>query len=154
HWQGLLRYLEVLGVPHQVDPTLVRGLDYYTRTLFEVRTRSADLGAQNALGGGGRYDNMVKSPGGPDVPPLRFALGLERILLAMPEAEAPLPRTASLLPLTPAGAEKALLLARELRALGIRAEIDGRGGKLKTMLSRAERRGTALCVLLGEEVER
>ena len=156
HWQGLLRYLEVLGVPHVVDPTLVRGLDYYTRTLFEVRTKSTDLGAQNALGGGGRYDGMIKSLGGPDVPAIGFALGLERLLLSMPEAmpaRAPA-RSTAILPLTPAGSEKALVLARELRALGVRCEIDGRGGKLKTMLSRAERRGAALCVILGEELDR
>src|SRR5262249_21715941 len=87
HWQGLLRYLEVLGVEHVVAPTLVRGLDYYTRTLFEVKTKAADLGAQNAICGGGRYDNMIKSLGGPDVPAIGFAMGLERILLSMPEAE-------------------------------------------------------------------
>ncbi len=154
HWQGLLHYLDVLGVPYQIDPTLVRGLDYYTRTLFEVRTKSTDLGAQNALGGGGRYDNMIKSLGGPDVPAIGFALGLERILLSMPETAAPPARTTALLPLTPAGSEKALVLARELRALGVRCEIDGRGGKLKAMLSRAERRGAALCVILGEELTR
>jgi len=154
HWQGLLRYLDVLGVEYKVDPTLVRGLDYYTRTLFEVRTKSTDLGAQNALGGGGRYDNMVKSLGGPDVPAIGFALGLERILLSMPESTAQAPRTCALLPLSPAGAEKALVLAKQLRALGVRCEVDGRGGKLKAMLSRAERRGTALCVILGDEVER
>jgi histidyl-tRNA synthetase len=154
HWQGLLRYLDVLGVDHKIDPTLVRGLDYYTRTLFEVRTKSTDLGAQNALGGGGRYDNMVKSLGGPDTPAIGFALGLERILLSMPDAAAAPARACALLPLTPAGGEKALVLARDLRALGVRCEVDGRGGKLKAMLSRAERRGTALCVILGEEVER
>ena len=154
HWQGLLRYLDVLGVEHVVDPTLVRGLDYYTRTLFEVRTKSADLGAQNAICGGGRYDNMVKSLGGPDVPAIGFAMGLERILLSMPQADAPRRRDCALLPLTAQGAETALLLARDLRALGVRCEVDGRGGKLKTMLSRAERGGAALCVILGDEVQR
>jgi histidyl-tRNA synthetase len=154
HFEGLQRYLGVLGVPHVVDPTLVRGLDYYTRTLFEVRTKSTELGAQNAICGGGRYDTMIKSLGGPDVPAIGFAMGLERLLLSMPEAAAPPARSVALLPLAPAGAEKALVLARELRALGVRCEIDGRGGKLKAMLSRAERRGVAVCVLLGEEVER
>jgi histidyl-tRNA synthetase len=154
HWCGLLRYLEVLGVEHVVDPTLVRGLDYYTRTLFEVKTKSADLGAQSAICGGGRYDNMVKSLGGPDVPAIGFAMGLERILLSMPEEASVPARSSALLPLTPSGAEKALVLARDLRALGVRCTIDGRGGKLKTMLSRAERGGAALCVILGEEVDR
>jgi histidyl-tRNA synthetase len=154
HWQGLLGGLEALGIEHVVDPTLVRGLDYYTRTLFEVRARSADLGAQNTLCGGGRYDNMVKNLGGPDVPAIGFAMGLERILLSMPDAGARPQPGAVLLPLTPAGATRALVLARELRALGVRTEVDGRGGKLKTMLGRAEKRGAAMCVILGEELER
>jgi histidyl-tRNA synthetase len=154
HWKGLLRYLEVLGVEHVVDPTLVRGLDYYTRTLFEVKVKSADLGAQNAICGGGRYDNMVKSLGGPDVPAIGFAMGLERILLSMPEAVAVLARECVLLPLTAEGNEKALVLSRELRELGVRCTVDGRGGKLKTMLSRAERSGAAICVILGDEVQR
>ena len=154
HFDGLLRYLDALAVPYVVDPTLVRGLDYYTRTLFEVKATSADLGAQNAICGGGRYDNMVKSLGGPDVPAIGFAMGLERLLLAMPEVPASPPRTVALLPLTPRGGEEALRMARDLRALGVRCEVDGRGGKLKAMLSRAERKGAALCVLLGEEIER
>jgi histidyl-tRNA synthetase len=154
HFDALLRYLTVLGVPHVVDPTLVRGLDYYTRTLFEVRTTSTDLGAQNAICGGGRYDNMIKSLGGADVPAIGFAMGLERLLLSMPEQAAPPTRAVALLPLTPEGSERALLLARELRTLGVRAEIDGRGGKLKAMLSRAERSGAALTIILGDEVQR
>jgi histidyl-tRNA synthetase len=154
HFDGVIRGLLALGVEHVVDPTLVRGLDYYTRTLFEVRTKSDELGAQNALGGGGRYDNMVKSLGGPDVPAIGFALGLERILLSMPEEDAAKVARVALLPLGEAGAAPALLIARELRALGVVAEIDGRGGKLKTMMSRAERRGAAVCVILGEETAR
>jgi histidyl-tRNA synthetase len=150
----VLRYLEVLGVEHVVDPTLVRGLDYYTRTLFEVKTKSTDLGAQSAICGGGRYDNMVKSLGGADVPAIGFAMGLERILLSMSGAAADVaaPRSCALLPLSPEGSEKALVLARDLRALGVRCEVDGRGGKLKSMLSRAERRNAAVCVILGDEL--
>jgi histidyl-tRNA synthetase len=154
HWQGLRAYLDALGVDYVVDPGLVRGLDYYTRTLFEVKTRSADLGAQNTLSGGGRYDGMVKGLGGPDVPAIGFAMGLERILLSMPDTGPRPGPGAALLPLSPAGANKALTLARELRALGIVSEVDGRGGKLKNMLARAEKRGAAVCVILGDEVER
>jgi histidyl-tRNA synthetase len=154
HFDGVLRGLSVLGVEHVVDPTLVRGLDYYTRTLFEIRTKTDELGAQSAICGGGRYDNMVKSLGGPDVPAIGFAMGLERILLSMPEGGAARPPGVALLPLTPGGADRALVLARELRGLGVMAEIDGRGGKLKAMMSRAERRGAAFCVILGEEAER
>jgi histidyl-tRNA synthetase len=154
HWEGLLRGLTALGIEHVVDPTLVRGLDYYTRTLFEVRAKSADLGAQNTLCGGGRYDNMVKSLGGPDVPAIGFAMGLERILLSMPDTAAPPKPGAILLPLTPEGATRALVLARELRVLGVRTEVDGRGGKLNKMLARAEKRGAAMCVILGDELGR
>jgi histidyl-tRNA synthetase len=154
HWEGLLGYLNALGVPHVVDPTLVRGLDYYTRTLFEVKATSADLGAQSAICGGGRYDNMIKSLGGPEVPAIGFAMGIERILLSMPDVGAKATPGAIILPLTPAGAARGLTLARELRALGVVTEVDGRGGKLKNMLARSEKRGASLCVILGEEVER
>ena len=154
HWQGLLGYLDALGVNYVVDPGLVRGLDYYTRTLFEVKTSAGDLGSQNTICGGGRYDGMVKSLGGPDVPAIGFAMGLERVLVAMPEAAAKAGPGAIVLPLTPEGAKKGLVLARELRALGVVAEVDGRGGKLKTMLARAEKRGASMCVILGEEAER
>jgi len=154
HWQGLLGYLDALGVPYVADPSLVRGLDYYTRTLFEVKTKAADLGSQNTLCGGGRYDNMIKSLGGPDVPAIGFALGLERLLLSMPDTARKAGPGAVILPLAPEGAKKGLVLARDLRALGVVAELDGRGGKLKTMLARAEKRGAAMCVILGEEVQR
>lgn len=154
HWKGFCRYLDVLGVSYVVDPTLVRGLDYYTRTLFEVHATSADLGAQSALGGGGRYDNMIESLGGPRVPAIGFALGIDRLLLSMPQENARRAPGALMFPLSPAGAEKALILGRELRALGIECEVDGRGGKLKNMLARAEKRGATVCVILGEEVER
>ncbi|MFT3770768.1 MAG: His/Gly/Thr/Pro-type tRNA ligase C-terminal domain-containing protein [Minicystis sp.] len=112
------------------------------------------LGSQNTLCGGGRYDNMVKSLGGADVPAIGFAMGMERILLAMPETAAKTGPGAIVLPLTPEGAKKGLVLARDLRALGVVTEVDGRGGKLKNMLSRAEKRGAAMCVILGEEAER
>ncbi len=154
HFERLCHHLTVLGVPFVVDPTLVRGLDYYTRTLFEVRATESDLGAQNTLCGGGRYDGMIESLGGPKVPAIGFAMGLERILATMPRTAAPRGPGAYLLPLAAEGADKALLLARELRALGVTTEIDGRGGKLKTMLGRAERRGASICVILGDEVSR
>jgi histidyl-tRNA synthetase len=154
HFRGLCRYLDVLGVAYSVDPSLVRGLDYYTRTLFEVRATQSDLGSQSTICGGGRYDNMIESLGGPRVPAIGFAMGLERILASMPAFEGRRGPDCYLLPLTPSGSEKALLLARDLRALGVSAEIDGRGGKLKAMFARADKRGASLCVILGDEVER
>lgn len=150
HWKGLLRYLEVLGVDVVIDPTLVRGLDYYTRTLFEFRATQADLGAQSTVVGGGRYDNMIEGLGGPKVPAIGFAMGLERLLLS---ASLPAPTRSLgcyLAPLAEQGAEKALVLARELRSLGVTADVDGRGGRLKAMIRRADTLGARLCVILGE----
>ncbi|HET9955508.1 MAG TPA: histidine--tRNA ligase, partial [Polyangiaceae bacterium] len=86
HFEGLTRALDALGTPYQVDTGLVRGLDYYTRTLFEFVGSGGALGTQNALLGGGRYDGMLRGLGGPDAPAIGFAMGLERVLLAMPEA--------------------------------------------------------------------
>src|SRR5262249_50225339 len=106
HFKALCRYLSILGIDHAVDPGLVRGLDYYTRTLFEVRATESDLGAQNTLCGGGRYDNMVESLGGPKVPAIGFAMGLERILTTMAAtAERRGPRC-YLIPLTATGTDK------------------------------------------------
>lgn len=154
HWKGLLAGLDALGVDYVVDPSLVRGLDYYTRTLFEVRATSSDLGSQNTLCGGGRYDTMIEGLGGQKVPAIGFAVGMERLLASMPEG-APRPGPdVYLVPLTPKGAERALLLGRELRQRDVVTELDGRGGKLKTMMARAEKRGARFCVLLGDEIDR
>ncbi|WP_437565253.1 histidine--tRNA ligase [Sorangium sp. So ce542] len=155
HWQGVLRCLDVLGVSYVVDRSLVRGLDYYTRTLFEVKATSSDLGAQSTLAGGGRYDNMVAGLGGPSVPAIGFAMGMERLLTMMPDAPARRGPGCFLAPLGQSGADRALLLAKELRALGVSVELDGRGGRLKSMLRRADALGARLCVILGDsEVER
>jgi len=155
HYGGLRRYLDVLGIAHVADPTLVRGLDYYTRTLFEFRATSSDLGAQNALVGGGRYDNMIQNLGGPKVPAIGFAMGLERLLESIPREPLRTGLDCFLAPISAEGAEKALLLSRELRALGLRTEVEGRGGKLKRMLGRADKLGARLCIILGPgELER
>jgi histidyl-tRNA synthetase len=155
HFEAVQRYLGVLGVDVVVDPTLVRGLDYYTRTLFEIRTTTGDLGAQNTLVGGGRYDNMIESLGGPKVPAIGFAMGLERLLATMPDEPSTRAPGCYLAPMNAAGLERALVLGRELRRHGVRAEVDGRGGKLKTMLRRADALGARYCLLLGDsELER
>ncbi len=85
HWQAVLRGLDALGTPYQVTPGLVRGLDYYTRTVFEFQSTMGSLGSQNTLIAGGRYDNMLKSLGGPQIPAIGCGMGLERILLALGE---------------------------------------------------------------------
>jgi histidyl-tRNA synthetase len=138
-------------VPYRAEARLVRGLDYYTRTLFEFSSASGSLGAQNALGGGGRYDAMVRELGGPNVPALGFALGLERILLAMAESDVPAPGPCFIAPLGARATSAGLVLARELRALGVATDFDGRGGSLKSLLRRANAVSARIVVLLGDD---
>lgn len=151
HWDGLRRALDALDVQYRVVPGLVRGLDYYTRTLFEVQSNAGELGAQNTLGGGGRYDGMIKGMGGPDLPAIGFALGMERLLLALGDAAVPVKEGHCFIaPLGDRAALEGLKLANELRALGVRAEVDGRGGSLKSLLRRASGLGATYCVVLGD----
>jgi histidyl-tRNA synthetase len=155
HFQGLQETLAALGTPYRVDGSLVRGLDYYTRTLFEVLGKGEALGAQNALLGGGRYDQMVQSLGGPDTPAIGFAMGLERLLMAMPNGE-PEPHVDVFLVAAQAGVRGELtLLGRELRDAGLRVESDLRGGSLKSQLRRADKINARVAMILGEsEVEK
>jgi histidyl-tRNA synthetase len=152
HFDGLRRCLDALKVEYRVDPTLVRGLDYYTRTLFELKTTSTELGSQDTLIGGGRYDKMVKSLGnGKDVPAIGFAMGIERILaLSTPPVGAEVPAV-YIAPLSQAAAAPALVLAQRLRKAGLRCEVDGRGQSVKSMLRRANTLQSRLCVILGED---
>jgi histidyl-tRNA synthetase len=155
HFEGLKAQLEALDIRYVVDTNLVRGLDYYTRTLFELKSDRGDLGAQNTLCGGGRYDGMVESLGGPSVPAIGFAMGLERILTAMPDEAATAPRLVYAAILDESARGAALTLARELRALGVQVDVDGRSVRLKAMIRRADALGCRLCLLFGaEEVQR
>jgi len=155
HWNALKGHLDALGTPYQVDPLLVRGLDYYTRTLFELKSSAGELGAQNTLCGGGRYDNMVQELGGPAVPAIGFAMGLERILLAMEGGADERAPFCFVAPLGATAQTEALKLGRALRAGGLRADVDGRGNSLKSMLRRADSLGARFCIVLGDaEIER
>jgi histidyl-tRNA synthetase len=150
HFEGLQDVLTKLGTPFRVEGSLVRGLDYYTRTLFEVLGRGEGLGAQNALLGGGRYDQMVESLGGPGTPAIGFALGLERLLMSMPDAVTEPAIDVFVVAAQPAVRAEAALLARELRDAGLRVESDLRGGSLKSQLRRADKMDARLAMILGE----
>ncbi len=155
HWEELLSQLDALGLPYRIDPGLVRGLDYYSRTLFELKSNAGELGAQNTLAGGGRYDAMVESMGGPAIPAIGFAIGLERVLLAMPERDVAREPLCVVAPVGAAAIREGLIVARELREHGICVEVDGRGNSLKSMLRRANSLGARMCLLIGEsELER
>jgi histidyl-tRNA synthetase len=150
HFAELCGSLEALGTPFRVDARLVRGLDYYTRTLFEIGSTAGELGTQNALVGGGRYDNLVHELGGPIVPAIGFALGIERLLLAI--AAPPIRKSALcfLAPLGAAAARRSLVLARQLRSQGFIAEVDGRGGSLKSLLRRADALHACCAIVVGD----
>jgi len=148
----VLQILTALGVTYEVDPRLVRGLDYYTATIFELKTTAGELGAQNTVCGGGRYDRLVESLGGPKTPALGFGLGVERTLLALAEpAESyAVPLGVFFAPLDPAALAFALPLAHKLRTGGIRVEIEHREGfSPKAQLKRADKLKARLAVIIG-----
>ncbi len=150
HFAALRSSLAALGTPYRVEPKLVRGLDYYTRTLFEIASAAGELGSQNALVGGGRYDNLVHELGGPQTPAIGFALGLERLLLAIAEQTPKQNTDCFFAPLGAAAAQQCLVLARDVRGRGLVAEVDARGGSLKSLLRRADALGARCAVVIGE----
>jgi len=151
HLDAVVGDLAALRVAHELDGTLVRGLDYYTRTTFEITGDAAELGAQNTLLGGGRYDALVEELGGPSVPAIGFAMGIERILLAMP-ADAPAPAAdVFLVAIGEAARRWSIAQARVLRAAGLRVELDHRGGNPKRQIRRADSAGARFVVLVGDD---
>lgn len=150
HFSAVLADMERRGLPHTVNERLVRGLDYYNRTTFEYL--SASLGAQDSLGGGGRYDYLIAEFGGPDEPAVGFALGLERTLLAAPRAAEP-ERRALAFVVWHSAAELAVAgkLCDELRAAGIAAQIDFDSRKVKNQFRSADNAGASLCVIVGAD---
>lgn len=150
HWESVLRGLDALKTPYQVTPGLVRGLDYYTRTVFEIQSTMGGLGSQNTLIAGGRYDNMLKSLGGPQIPAIGCGMGLERILLALGDTPEPAPTPCFVAPLGERAQLFALSLTRELRDAGVVTVLDGRGNSMKSMLRRADGLGAKVCLVIGD----
>jgi len=149
HFAEVRRELELLEIPYRLSHRLVRGLDYYTRTTFEVT--SAALGAQNSVLGGGRYDGLVKDLGGPDLTAIGFALGLERLVMLLPAA-GPEPRCdAFLAVLAPGALDRALLAQRGLREAGVRVLMDHEGRGLKAQMKRADKLGARYVAIMGED---
>jgi histidyl-tRNA synthetase len=147
HFDTVCSLLEREGVAYTLAPRLVRGLDYYNRTAFEIA--AGGLGAQDAVGGGGRYDGLVAALGGPDVPAFGFAIGLERLALAAGAAGDESGPAMVILPLVPEAAGPALSLATRLRAGGLRVALEPPGRSLKALLRAANRRQARAALLLG-----
>ncbi len=153
HFEQVKQTLDLLEVPHHVDPRLVRGLDYYTRTAFEIV--SEDLGAQNAICGGGRYDDLVHAMGGPRIPGYGFAIGTDRLVLAAlagksPKEACPRPPDAYIVHLGAPALAEALRAARHLRALGLSARLDPDARDMKKQMSRAASTGARFALIIGE----
>jgi histidyl-tRNA synthetase len=150
HFAAVQRHLGLYGIPFRISHRLVRGLDYYTRTTFEIL--SSGLGAQNALLGGGRYDGLVRLLGGPDRPGIGFAAGLERLVLSMPEPAADRERsTVFVAAVGETTRDAAVELLRDLRRAGLHAEMDYEGRSLRSQMKRADRLRASRAVILGED---
>jgi histidyl-tRNA synthetase len=134
-----------------VDTTLVRGLDYYTRTLFEFQSSTLES-AQNALGGGGRYDRLIEEIGGPPTPGMGWAAGVERMLMAAaPPPVAPLPLDLYVAYAKPEHRGAAFRLAADARRAGHAARLELAGRSLKGQLKQADRAGARYVAILGDE---
>jgi histidyl-tRNA synthetase len=151
HFEAVKELLDAAGAEYEVDSTLVRGLDYYTRTVFEYE--SGRLGAQAALGGGGRYDRLVEELGGPPTPAVGFAAGVERILLAAERPEEPADRRVFVAIAKPERRTDAFKLARALRDQGYRVEMEQAGRGLKGQLKQANRVGARSTVIVGDGID-
>ena len=157
HLDTLQHYLSGLGIAYEMDPRLVRGFDYYTRTTFEIQ--SPDVGAQSALGGGGRYDGLVEQLGGPPTPGIGFGLGIERALIALETAGVPVPEppgiVAFLCPLGDAARAACVNLLSHLRSANLAADMDYTGRKMKAMLEQADKLRARYALIVGDsEIER
>jgi histidyl-tRNA synthetase len=151
HFAAVRGLLDAAGIAYEVDPTLVRGLDYYTRTIFSFVCDA--LGAQSEIGGGGRYDGLIEQLGGPATAAVGWAAGIERILLALGEREAETTERCVFISQPPGSGKSslAMVLATELRHAGIAAELDLAERGMKGQLKHANRIGADLVVILEED---
>ncbi len=153
HFSQVQERLRQMGIPFQVNPSLVRGLDYYNNTVFEVI--ACELGAQNSIGGGGRYDGLLRSLGGPDLPAIGFGTGIERLIQTLIKQNISLPpKKETVLFLIPLGEEAKTVcfsLLQELRSHGIPAQMDFSGRKLGKVMSHADHIGAQFVAVVGED---
>ncbi len=153
HFEAVQSYLTTVDVPFELDANLVRGLDYYTKTAFEVKY--TPLGAQSAVAGGGRYDGLVEEVGGPPTPGIGFAVGLERVLLAL-EKQGLLPSEHDavdvfVVALGDAAKLSAFKLMQEVRAAKLSAAMDFAGRSMKAQMKQANKKNARFVAILGED---
>lgn len=152
YFDAVLKGLDTLGILYHLNHRLVRGLDYYCLTTFEVTT--TNLGAQNAVGAGGRYDGLVETLGGSPTPAVGFAVGIERISMMLPESQTPPPAGATTVYVAAFGDQGApvgLTVLHDLRRAGVRAVVDFRSNTLKAHLRQADRLKCRYTLMIGDD---
>jgi histidyl-tRNA synthetase len=151
HFERVRAHVDDAGVPYDIDPTLVRGLDYYTRTVFEFE--SAELGSQSGIGGGGRYDLLIEQLGGPPTPGVGWAAGVERMLLASGEEVDAAPADVFVAVGDEHDARTAFALVQALRGQGLSAQMEQAGRSLKGQLKQAGRlNASAVAIVEGDAI--
>jgi histidyl-tRNA synthetase len=151
HFEEVKQSLKIIDIPYAVNPKMVRGLDYYTRTTFELIT--TELGAQGAIGAGGRYDGLVQQLGGPEVPGIGFAMGMERLVMLLNQKKQGETRHTLDLFLVTLGDkafEKGFVLMQLLRVEGLRVMMDYEGRSLKNQMKQADKQNALFVLILGE----
>ncbi len=152
HFEQLKKHLALLDIDYKVNPKIVRGLDYYTRTVFEFVT--TDIGAQGTVCGGGRYDGLISQLGGPETPALGFGMGLERLLLTLRNQGVTLSEPDScdlyIVPMGEAAADKAFALTAALRREGVAAQTDVMGRSLRAQMKYADKINAKFTIVLGD----
>ncbi|MDE4083780.1 histidine--tRNA ligase [Planococcus maritimus] len=147
-------YLDELGISYVIDPNLVRGLDYYNHTAFEIMSEAEGFGAITTLAGGGRYNGLVEDLGGPESPGIGFAMSIERLLLALEMEKVEIGQDRSLdayvIAMDAASKKKAVSVVRDLRASGISADMDFTDRKMKAQMKSADRKKARFVIVIGE----
>lgn len=151
HFDQVQQLLTDLEIGYELNPCLVRGLDYYTHTAFEIQ--SDDLGAQATVCGGGRYDGLVAELGGPDTPAVGWAIGLERLALLLQQRQTATAQTVDLYVVSRGeqAEAQALLVAQQLRQAGYATELDLSGSAFGKQFKRADRSGAKACIIIGDD---
>lgn len=153
HFESLKKHLEKLKLPYKIDPYIIRGLDYYTKTVFEIISES--LGAQNSLCGGGRYDDLIQKLGGRPTPAVGFGMGLERVIIIMEKQGIKIPASANLeifiVTMGESAFSKGLEILYKLRKNNISSDIDYTQKAFKSQLKSADRLKAKYALIIGEE---
>mmetsp|Transcript_19198 Transcript_19198/g.76943 ORF Transcript_19198/g.76943 Transcript_19198/m.76943 type:complete len:436 (+) Transcript_19198:1248-2555(+) len=151
HFNSVCKFLDSLSIKYSINPSLVRGLDYYNDTTFEIK--SDVLGAQDTICGGGRYDTLIQSLGGPDVPAAGWAMGMERLLLAMPKIHKINNRTLDcyMIMLGEKAEAYSLIILQELRGLGLKVDISLSHSSLPKQIKKANQLQAITCIIIGEK---